>query len=199
MSNPLFLKHFHVNTFQMILKQGKMEITCIHCLLLLKELKLKQLHGPEKMPNRYRKSITNHKAIHLGGRIAFVSHSVSPLSQMYHRHVTSYTFGSALGDFLGTVQCYFFVYIFLHQVAVLHVKQKCIKWQCLFNILRPYLWTGYPGLVQYIEIVKNRLQKANDAKQEPYKSMLIYLTTALNNHMPLPLELLNKCIGPICQ
>ena len=40
--------------------------------------------------------------------------------------------------------------------------------------------------------MKNQLQKAKHAKQDPYKLMLIYWTTLLNNHMLLPLELLNK-------
>ena len=50
------------------------------------------------------------------------------------------------------------------------------------------------GLVEkYVYIVKNGLQKAKDAKQDPYKLMLIYQTAPLNNHMPSPLELLIKC------
>ena len=45
---------------------------------------------------------------------------------------------------------------------------------------------------KYVNIIMSWLQKAKDAKEDPYKSMIIYQTTPLNN-MPSPLELFNKC------
>ena len=34
---------------------------------------------------------------------------------------------------------------------------------------------------KYMDIIKTQLQKALDSKEDPYKSMLIYRTTPLNN------------------
>ena len=71
-------------------------------------------------------------------------------------------------------------------------KRFCQKHNFEHVTSSPHYHEGNGLTEKYVDIIKNQLQKALDSKEDPYKSMIIYRTTSLNNQIPSPMELLSK-------